>query len=193
MSKPKAVKPKEHYVDNKVLAQAVVEYADLVKEAKSKDEEIPTPSEYLGECILRISKGIASKSNFSGYSYKDDMIMDGVQDCLRALKNFKIDAETRSGNPNAFGYFTMIIHRAMIRRIQKEQKQTDIKERIMSNQTFDQYATGGENFTGGESILQRTRSRNDMLRKRDENEAESTFKVVKRARRSNDSNLDDYL
>lgn len=129
----------EHYINNKEFSQAVYDYTLLVMDAKKNNTQIPQVPNYIAECFLKIAYGIASKPNYSGYTYKEEMIMDGVENCLRAVSNFKIDAETRKGLPNAFGYFSLITSRAFHRRIVKEKKQQDIKMKYMKSAGIEDF------------------------------------------------------
>jgi hypothetical protein len=194
MSSKKKPKEKPHYINNADFSDACVAYVKDVAKAKANGTELPRIPEYLGECFLKLCQGLASKPNFSQYTYKEEMIMDAVENCLSVVTNYKVDTETRSGRPNAFGYFTMISWRAFLRRIQKEKRQQDIKERLMDLSSFDTFAEG-DCFSGGESMLQKIRGRNDILRKRHENQTEPEFKVVKRARSKNKttSSLNDFI
>ena len=56
------------------------------------------------------------------------MISDGIENCLQYMDNF--DPE-KSKNP--FAYFTQIIYYAFIRRIQKEKKQQQVKQKMIAN------------------------------------------------------------
>ena len=89
--------------------------------AKSLNKPVPPVSNYLGECFLKIANHLSYRPNFINYTYRDDMISDGIENCLQYIHNF--DPE-KSKNP--FAYFTQIIYYAFIRRIQKEKKQTHI-------------------------------------------------------------------
>lgn len=124
---------KRNYVNNKDLLEALIQYKKDCKEAEDSGEEIPRVPNYIGECIYMISKRLATKPNFSGYSYKEDMISDGIENCLQYMHNF--DPE-KSQNP--FAYFTQIIWYAFLRRIQKEKKQMYV--RFKSSQSM--IATG---------------------------------------------------
>jgi hypothetical protein len=119
---------KRNYVNNKDLLQALIDYRNAVKEAEDSGEPTPQVPEYIGKCILLISTRLATKPNFSGYSYKEEMISDGIENCLQYLHNFNPD---KSQNP--FAYFTQIIWYAFLRRIQKEKKQTYIKFKASQN------------------------------------------------------------
>lgn len=111
------------YINNKKFYEVICEY---LKECE-KNKEIDIP-EYIGECFLKISKKLAGKGNFSGYTFKDEMICDGIENCIIAIKKFNPE---KSNNP--FSYFTQIIWFAFIRRIQKEKKQTYIKYKSLEN------------------------------------------------------------
>ena len=119
-------KKKVHYVDNKKFLEAIVERKEQIKEAEGVGESKPQISNYLGECILKISNHLSYRPNFINYTYKEEMISDGIENCLQYIDNF--DPE-KSKNP--FAYFTQIIYYAFIRRIAKEKKQQKIKERIL--------------------------------------------------------------
>ena len=119
---------KRNYVNNPDLLAAVVAYRTLCNEAEDAGENKPQVPEYIGKCILLIGTRLATKPNFSGYSYKEEMISDGIENCLQYLHNF--DPE-KSQNP--FAYFTQIIWFAFLRRIQKEKKQTYIKFKASQN------------------------------------------------------------
>ena len=125
--------PRLHYVNNKDFAAAVVEYSLEVNSAKENNTEIPVVTNYIAQCFLSMAEGLSHRPNFSGYSYRDEMVMDGVMSCLKAVTNFNPEATTRSGLPNAFGYFTQIMFFAFLQRIAKEKKQQDIKMKLLHN------------------------------------------------------------
>ena len=113
---------KKNYVNNKDLLNALIEYRANVAEAENVGDKVPQVPNYIGECIYLIATRLATKPNFSGYSYKEDMISDGIENCLQYIHNFNPE---KSQNP--FAYFTQIIWYAFLRRIQKEKKQMYIK------------------------------------------------------------------
>ena len=117
-----------HYVDNKHLFAVIVEYKQAVAQAKEEGKPKPNIPNYVGECILLIAKRLSTKPNFVNYSYRDEMISDGIENCISYFDNF--DPE-KSNNP--FAYFTQIIYFAFLRRIQKEKKQTYIKHKTAEN------------------------------------------------------------
>jgi hypothetical protein len=110
-------KPKKNYINNPDFLQALVDYKE--KKRVNPDEPIPN---YIGECFMKIAEGLSHKPNFINYTYRDEMIGDGIENCLMYFENF--DPE-RSKNP--FAYFTQIIYFAFLRRIAKEKKQTYVK------------------------------------------------------------------
>ena len=119
-------KKKVHYVNNKEFLEAIVERKLLLKEAEESDLPKPQVTNYLGECILKIANHLSYRPNFINYTYRDEMISDGIENSLQYIDNF--DPE-KSKNP--FAYFTQIIYFAFIRRITKEKKQQKIKDRIL--------------------------------------------------------------
>ena len=121
-----------HYVNNQEFSTAVVNYVGTVKEAKDAGKPIPVVTDYVATCFLRIAENLSHKSNFIRYTYREEMVMDAVENCLKAVENYDINASTRTGKPNAFAYFTQIIWYAFLRRITKEKKQQDIKEKYLS-------------------------------------------------------------
>lgn len=90
-------KDKPHYVNNKDFSQAVVEYVNSANEAKSENKEEPVITEYIGECFLKIAEGLSHKSNFSGYTYREEMVMDAVENCIKAIMNYNVEKATRTG------------------------------------------------------------------------------------------------
>tara|TARA_Y100000004_G_C8957766_1_gene431614 strand:+ start:2128 stop:2712 length:585 start_codon:yes stop_codon:yes gene_type:complete len=114
-----------HYIDNKEFYSAMVEWKKVVNEAEDSGEERPPVTPYIGECFLKIATHLSYRPNFINYPYRDEMIGDGIENCLMYCSNF--DPE-KSKNP--FSYFTQIIYYAFLRRIQKEKKQTYIKYKM---------------------------------------------------------------
>ena len=115
-------KKKEHYVDNKLFLVAMCEYRELVLAEEASGNPKPRCPDYIGECFMKIAEHLSFKPNFINYTFRDDMISDGVENCLQYMGNF--DPE-KSKNP--FAYFTQIIYYAFLRRIQKEKKQLYIR------------------------------------------------------------------
>jgi len=163
------VKPKDkpHYVNNKEFSQAVVDYVNLVTEAREKNNDDPKIPEYIGSCFLKIAEGLSRKPNFIGYTYREEMVMDGVENCIKAIMNYDVEKATRTGLPNAFAYFTQIVWYAFLRRIQKEKKYQDIKEKYMEHADVSQFANFG-NVANAGSIIDRIRIKTQQIRKRDE-------------------------
>ena len=129
----KDAKKKVHYINNKEFSHAVVDYVTLANKAKEEEKPIPIVTDYIATCFIKIAEGLSHRPNFIRYTYRDEMVMDGVENCLRAINNYKIETATRTGKPNAFSYFTQICYFAFIRRIQKEKKQLYIKYKTMES------------------------------------------------------------
>ena len=108
-----------HYVNNADFSQAVVNYVYVVNECKEQSKTIPKVPDYVAQCFLRIAEGLSHKANFIRYTYREEMVMDAVENCLKAINNYDIEAATRTGKPNAFAYFTQITWYAFLRRIAK--------------------------------------------------------------------------
>jgi hypothetical protein len=125
--KPK--KEKEHYVDNKLFYKEMVDWKKKYKEAQEMDEPVPPVSEYIATCFFHIAENLAKKPNFVNYPFKEDMIGDGIENCLMYCGNFN---PRKSKNP--FSYFTQIIYYAFLRKIQKEKKQNFIKYKFLESQ-----------------------------------------------------------
>jgi len=128
----KKIPTSSHYVDNKKFLQALIDYKKSVDEAKERGEENPIVPNYIGECFIKISTHLSYKSNFINYTFKDDMISDGIENCLTAVAKFD---PTKSSNP--FAYYTQIIYFAFLRRIAKEKKQQATKYRLIENMDID--------------------------------------------------------
>ena len=132
-----------HYVNNAEFSQAVVDYVTEVRTAKKNKDTLPIVPDYIASCFLRIAEGLSHKSNFIRDTYREEMVMDAVENCLKAIENYNLEAATRTGKPNAFAYFTQITWYAFLRRIAKEKKQQDIKFKYLTR-------SGIENFIDNE-------------------------------------------
>lgn len=127
-AKPKVV----HYVDNTRFLETLIEYKKVKQQALDDSlQDQPQIPEYIGECLLQIARRLSNKANFSGYTFKEDMISDAVENCILYMHNF--DPE-KSKNP--FAYFTQIIHFAFIRRIEREKKQVYTKYKYAIHKTL---------------------------------------------------------
>ena len=196
MAKKKSI----HYVNNAEFSKAVVEYVTIVVEAKKNKEPLPIVTDYIAHCFLRIAEGLSHKSNFIRYTYREEMVMDAVENCLKAIENYNIEAATRTGNPNAFAYFTQISWYAFLRRIAKEKRQQDIKMKYMTNSGVEEFILVGV----GESAAQTVAANFvDMLKDRIDKIKESDLvvnEIVKKERKKRkkvikkvDSDLSGFL
>lgn len=116
----------EYYVNNKEFLAAIVEYREKVAFALDNDLPRPRLPEYIAECFLKIATHLSYKPNFVNYMFREDMVCDGIENCLQYVDNFD---PAKSSNP--FAYFTQIIYYAFLRKIQKEKKQLEIKSKII--------------------------------------------------------------
>ena len=141
-----------HYVNNKEFLAALIAYKKDVAEAEELGKDKPRITNYLGECFLKIATHLSFKPNFVNYIFKDDMISDGIENCVQYIHNFNPE---KSQNP--FAYFTQIIHYAFLRRIQKEKKQLEIKNKILEKTGYeevfyDDSLSDGGNYSDYNSI-----------------------------------------
>tara|TARA_B100000902_G_scaffold54157_1_gene60875 strand:- start:2524 stop:3120 length:597 start_codon:yes stop_codon:yes gene_type:complete len=134
-----------HYVNNKEFLAAMTEYRTARVAAEEAGETPPRVSNYIGECFVKIANHLAYKSNFVNYTFREEMILDGIENCITYINNFD---PAKSSNP--FAYFTQITYYAFLRRIQKEKKQLDAKYRYiqsldLQNMMDELAADGGSN------------------------------------------------
>ena len=126
-------KRSEHYVNNKEFLAAIIRHRENIEIAEIQGKDKPRIPRYIGECFLKIATHLSFKPNFVNYMFKEDMISDGIENCVQYIHNFNPE---KSQNP--FAYFTQIIHYAFLRRIQKEKKQLEIKNKILEKTGYDQ-------------------------------------------------------
>ena len=163
-------KQKAHYVNNKEFSQAVMDYAVECRDCREKDKQVPKVTDYIARCFIKISEGLSHRPNFVRYTYREEMVMDAVENCLRAIGNYKIETATRTGKPNAFSYFTQICYYAFIRRIMKEKKQQDIKFKFIEKMGIDDFIQAGmDGETANETMayVDTLRQRIGEVRKKD--------------------------
>ena len=123
-----------HYVNNATMLESIKAYKSEFDNYKKNGGKEPRIPEYLGECILKIANKLSHKPNFINYSYRDDMISDGIENCIMCINSFNPE---KSSNP--FAYFTQVIYFAFIRRIQREKKQSYIKSCMIKEMPFSSY------------------------------------------------------
>ena len=140
-------KRSEHYVNNKEFLAALITYRENVEIARLQDKPKPVIPRYIGECFLKIANHLSFKPNFVNYMFKEDMISDGIENCVQYIHNFNPE---KSQNP--FAYFTQIIHYAFLRRIQREKRQLEIKNKIIERSGYqevfdDSNKIDGDNYS----------------------------------------------
>ena len=137
----------EHYVNNKEFLAALIKYREDKEIAQIKGLPKPVIPRYIGECFLKIANHLSFKPNFVNYMFKEDMISDGIENCVQYIHNFNPE---KSQNP--FAYFTQIIHYAFLRRIQREKRQLEIKNKILEKSGYsevfdDSNKIDGDNYS----------------------------------------------
>lgn len=174
-------KTKPHYVNNADFLEAIKKYRSSVQEAEEIGEEKPRVPEYIGDCLLKIATHLSYKSNFINYTYREDMILDGVENCLQYIDNFD---PSKSSNP--FAYFTQIIYYAFIRKIQKEKKQTQVKNKLIMETSFDEFVLQAQ-----DEDHEYTNAMMDYLR--NNNDSYYTNEPKKKEKKKKKSSLDEFM
>ena len=186
-----------HYVNNADFSAAVVEYVKEVRKAKAKNEQLPIVTDYIAECFLKIAEGLSHKSNFIRYTYREEMVMDAVENCLKAIENYNLETATRTGKPNAFAYFTQITWYAFLRRIAKEKKQQDIKLKYLTSsglETFIEVEGDTLANTVAQQFVDFLKDRIDKVKATDDAVKEFVKKEKRKKREQKaDSDLSDFL
>ena len=192
MKQKREKRKKEHYVNNKEFSQSVVDYVTSVTEARDAGKDEPIIPNYIGDCFLKIAEGLSHKPNFVSYTYREEMVMDAVENSIKAIMNYDINKATRTGLPNAFAYFTQISYYAFLRRIAKEKRQQDIKE------LYIDYAGAGafmdtNKYSDSDSIIERIRVKTAAIRDRDNKLKEFGKKIKNKAKRKVIGPLDQFF
>jgi len=193
------MKPKEkpHYVNNADFSQAVVDYVTMARTAKEADKPKPMVTDYIARCFLKISEGLSHKANFVRYTYREEMVMDAVENCLKAIENYNIDKATRTGKPNAFAYFTQIAWYAFLRRIEKEKKQQDIKLKYLSESGLElvvaEEIDNDQASRQTQAFVDELRERIDLVKDNDKDIKDYSKKVKKKRARHADSDLSEFM
>ena len=201
MTETKAkIKPKDkpHYVNNAQFSQAVVDYVtDLNGAREAKVPQLPVVPDYIATCFLKICEGLSHKSNFVRYTYREEMVMDAVENCLKAIENYNLEAATRTGRPNAFAYFTQISWYAFLRRIAKEKKQQDIKMKYINQSGIENFLDNelgdAQSATVAQAFVDQLRIRIDEVKLKDSEWKEVVKKQRKRRTVKVDSDLSGFI
>ena len=189
-----------HYVNNADFSTAVVEYVEKVETARKTDDKIPTVPDYIATCFLRIAEGLSHKANFIRYTYREEMVMDAVENCLKAIGNYNLEAATRTGRPNAFAYFTQITWYAFLRRITKEKKQQEIKLKYLTKSGIENFVdtdldAGGVGEQVASHFVDTLKDRIERVRMGDAEIKEFAKTEKKKRRRTKiaDSDLSEFM
>ena len=186
-----------HYVNNADFSTAVVEYVKGVRIAKANEEKLPIVTNYIASCFLKIAEGLSHKSNFIRYTYREEMVMDAVENCLKAIENYNLETATRTGKPNAFAYFTQITWYAFLRRIAKEKKQQDIKLKYLTSSALETFVeVEGDTLanTVAQQFVDFLKDRIDKVKATDDAVKEFVKKEKRKKREMKvDSDLSEFL
>lgn len=196
---PREKRAPQHYVNNKQFTQAVIDHVGEVNAARKAGEDDPPVPNYIAECFLRMAEGLSHKSNFVRYTFREEMVMDAVENMLRVLDKatFNANAKTRKGPPNAFGYFTHIAWYAFVRRITKENKQYELKLKYIAEQNLDEFMVDPDEDP---EVARTIQTFVDNLRRRiddvkDKDQKFNTYKKTKltNKRKTTDSDLTEHF
>jgi len=186
-----------HYVNNSDFSTAVVEYVQKVEDARKTNINIPTVPDYIAQCFLRIAEGLSHKANFIRYTYREEMVMDAVENCLKAIGNYNLEAATRTGKPNAFAYFTQITWYAFLRRITKEKKQQEIKLKYLTKSGIDSFIDIGNESVAADQAAHFVDTLKDRIARVRSNDGEikEFVKQEKKKRKAKiaDSDLSEFM
>ena len=190
-------KDKPHYVNNADFSQAVVDYVKSSNDAVAAGKPKPVVTDYIARCFLKISEGLSHKANFVRYTYREEMVMDAVENCLKAIENYNLETATRTGKPNAFAYFTQISWYAFLRRIQKEKKQQDIKMKYLTESGIEQLVSeeieSNSAARATQAFVNELRERIDAVKSSDQQIKDYTKKTRKRRTKHSDSDLTEFM
>ena len=121
------------------------EYREQYLIAKDNDIEPPPIPDYAGECFLKIAEKLSHRPNFINYAFREEMVSDGIENCVMYANNFNPE---KSQNP--FAYFTQIIYYAFLRRIQKEKRQLEVKNKILLKSGYEQVFHSDDNMASSD-------------------------------------------
>tara|TARA_E500000318_G_scaffold2867_1_gene3482 strand:- start:1583 stop:2176 length:594 start_codon:yes stop_codon:yes gene_type:complete len=196
-----ARKRSENYINNKEFSEAVCKYVEECNKCEDTNKPLPVVPNYIALGFQQIAEGLSHRPNFISYSYRDEMVMDAVENCLKAIRNYNIEAATRTGNPNAFAYFTQITYWAFLRRIAKEKKQQDIKDSYFENSFAADLIASSSNQDETSKAITHAAIETAKMRMSENKELtddayvdilESTL-PKRRIRKTNDSDLTDFF
>ena len=187
-----------HYVNNADFSHAVVEYVKTAESAKKGNKEVPKVTDYIATCFLKIAEGLSHKANFIRYTYREEMVMDAGENCLKAINNYNLEAATRTGKPNAFAYFTQITWFAFLRRIAKEKKQQEIKLKYLTQSGIENFISENENADEAStqvanSFVDSLRNRIEKVKTKDEKIKTITKQIKRRRKIQVDSDLQEFM
>ena len=186
-----------HYVNNAQFSQAVVDYVGKLEECRKDEVSLPKVPDYIAQCFLRIAEGLSHKANFIRYTYREEMVMDAVENCLKAISNYNLEAATRTGKPNAFAYFTQITWFAFLRRITKEKKQQDIKLKYLTKSGIENFIDIGDEAVGSDVAAHFVDTLKDRIQRvrNTDMEMKEIVKKERKRRRSKiaDSDLSEFM
>lgn len=135
---------KHQYVDDKKFLEAFKNYLPIVKPLREKHDAIcemlrtkgvkkkdfppfvrpqTVDYDYIGMCILKIAEHLSYHPLYNKYSFREEMIGDAIENSIRYMENFDPEIGVKP-----FAYFTQVMTYAFWRRIEREEKDSVIKQ-----------------------------------------------------------------
>lgn len=131
---PLAVK----YIDNEIFSQQVADFVERCNIAEQNGNDPPIIPNEIAVSFMKIVHNLARSRNFSSYTWLEEMKADAIENCIRYVRKFNINAKTRTGKPEAFSYFTRIAYFAFLRRIKLENTQLAIKDSMIKRYNVEE-------------------------------------------------------
>lgn len=144
-----------NYIDKKKFHVEMTAYRIAAMEAESNGKPKPKINNYIGECFVLLCENLSRRPNFVNYSYREEMVGDGIENCLAAVDNFNPNEQKQ----NPFGYFSLIAWRAFVRRIQKENKANYVKHKMIHTSGLYDAMYDNQNWDG---VLPMDMANNDV-------------------------------
>lgn len=124
-----------HYNWEKIKLTEIIQE---IKEIEDNGGDVNYKLDHFGEMIMLMMKKIATKNNYSGYTWQDEFFSDATIKILKYLHNFNPDMISKiSGKKvKAFAYITQIIMNSFIFIINKHKKDKELINKLIPISEF---------------------------------------------------------
>lgn len=127
---------KANYIDNQLFTASIKEFLNKKRECEVNSKLAPRMPDSIGLGIMKIAEKLGTRGNFSNYTWKDEMISDGIVAMINAVPKFNPDKYD-----NALAYLTSVCWRAFIIRIQAEKGENSGKDELVQRATTENIAS----------------------------------------------------